>query len=634
MKRPHAFAGVRWAWCFLLVSSCLQNVSCSKANTQKHTPNSETAMEGQLPVRTQNPSRDGFQLYVAQPNVGTNDIEGVDVILIVESNRQFQPRLKNLESQVSGLLQTIDGSGLDYTVYVEAASVGPPEDQIGSTHKFGDRDNWGRYFWSPYQWSPHDTPDGYRSLGFSAIPADEPNNSGNGRAALYSLERLVHYPWGDINNRFGPLPDPHCEWRPRLYSRFLAVVFVMDDDDICLGGGAPPTFCEEISPSETLSHLREFWPPDGLPRELLITGILAPQAVGLATFIRNAAQDGFFPGSSDPRAAFEEIGQEIVRRAHWSPGQLSPWRYFCPRRWGAFPSETRMPTPLAGISLGGFAGNSVTITPEGQKSLDDFARVRASYQEKRFVVVQGHSDSTEGNQVARERASGVVNFLESRGIASGDLRLDACGSSRPMANNDTAAGRSFNRRVEVWTSTEALQVVPLCGASADSKQRRTAPAVSTNPRQGKHHSVRAFPEIDRAISEINRSTQWTDRVRVVQQLHDYYKGQMEKQMSQISNGRKMAFEYGIDLMDVDGKHPSPTYVYDTLASVFRRVTEGSPPLSGDECTSMEKSVFGDELKENSPLEELTYADQKKVHLIRALCADGKRQSERARIAKI
>ncbi len=75
------------------------------------------------------------------------------------------------------------------------------------------------------------------------------------------------------------------------------------------------------------------------------------------------------------------------------------------------------------------------------------------------VVVSGHTDSVGSNNVnlslSQRRAETVASFLEKVG-GIGRTRLTAIGygESRPVASNETAAGRTSNRRIEVLIINE------------------------------------------------------------------------------------------------------------------------------------------------------------------------------------
>jgi outer membrane protein OmpA-like peptidoglycan-associated protein len=73
--------------------------------------------------------------------------------------------------------------------------------------------------------------------------------------------------------------------------------------------------------------------------------------------------------------------------------------------------------------------------------------------DRTYVDVQGHTDSTGSdsyNQTLSERrARSVADYLTAQRVASHRLGVQGFGESRPIASNDTEAGRAQNRRVEI-----------------------------------------------------------------------------------------------------------------------------------------------------------------------------------------
>lgn len=71
----------------------------------------------------------------------------------------------------------------------------------------------------------------------------------------------------------------------------------------------------------------------------------------------------------------------------------------------------------------------------------------------RQIVIEGHTDdvgSAELNrQLSGRRAAAVRDYLVQRGIASRRISTVGVGEERPVATNDSAAGRQQNRRVAV-----------------------------------------------------------------------------------------------------------------------------------------------------------------------------------------
>lgn len=102
-----------------------------------------------------------------------------------------------------------------------------------------------------------------------------------------------------------------------------------------------------------------------------------------------------------------------------------------------------------------FATNSATIQPKFQAALNNVARVLAEggTSSKLALVIHGHTDNTGtdaiNNPLSQSRANSVMNYLSTQGISSARMSARGYGSSSPIADNSTAAGREQNRRVEI-----------------------------------------------------------------------------------------------------------------------------------------------------------------------------------------
>ena len=69
------------------------------------------------------------------------------------------------------------------------------------------------------------------------------------------------------------------------------------------------------------------------------------------------------------------------------------------------------------------------------------------------IQVEGHTDSTgsaeTNDKLSLARASSVMNFLAEQGVEAARMTSAGLGSTRPVAENDTAENRAKNRRVEI-----------------------------------------------------------------------------------------------------------------------------------------------------------------------------------------
>ncbi len=99
-----------------------------------------------------------------------------------------------------------------------------------------------------------------------------------------------------------------------------------------------------------------------------------------------------------------------------------------------------------------FATGSAKLLPKSYKALDEAIKLLKE-DETLMVDVDGHTDNTGDeakNQVLSEsRATSVVNYLVSKGIAESRLKGTGYGSSKPVGDNKTAAGKAQNRRTEM-----------------------------------------------------------------------------------------------------------------------------------------------------------------------------------------
>ncbi len=85
--------------------------------------------------------------------------------------------------------------------------------------------------------------------------------------------------------------------------------------------------------------------------------------------------------------------------------------------------------------------------PEIQK-VADFMKQNPGYS----VVLEGHTDSKGSDaynqKLSDNRAKAVAKALSSLGVAAAKVTTEAYGESKPVATNDTEAGRAENRRVD------------------------------------------------------------------------------------------------------------------------------------------------------------------------------------------
>jgi chemotaxis protein MotB len=114
------------------------------------------------------------------------------------------------------------------------------------------------------------------------------------------------------------------------------------------------------------------------------------------------------------------------------------------------------------IRVGGealFGPGGVALRPEGRNTLEKIATALQGLAD--YVIrVEGHTDSTPIGGPARERwssnwelsaarAASVVRYLQEKELPPEHLAIGGYAFYRPVATNDTPAGRALNRRIEI-----------------------------------------------------------------------------------------------------------------------------------------------------------------------------------------
>jgi outer membrane protein OmpA-like peptidoglycan-associated protein len=93
------------------------------------------------------------------------------------------------------------------------------------------------------------------------------------------------------------------------------------------------------------------------------------------------------------------------------------------------------------------------IKPNMRPVLDRLATTLKQHPVTTISIV-GHTDSTGSdavnNPLSVNRASATRDYLVARGVSASRITIDGRGSSEPVADNATVAGRAMNRRVEIF----------------------------------------------------------------------------------------------------------------------------------------------------------------------------------------
>ena len=99
-----------------------------------------------------------------------------------------------------------------------------------------------------------------------------------------------------------------------------------------------------------------------------------------------------------------------------------------------------------------FETGSAVIRPDSYKMLDEIFQ-SAVVAEGLKIGVFGHTDNNGSDEVnmplSEKRAAAVKEYLVRRGLKEDRIETKGFGSTKPVADNGTEAGRSRNRRVEI-----------------------------------------------------------------------------------------------------------------------------------------------------------------------------------------
>ena len=108
-----------------------------------------------------------------------------------------------------------------------------------------------------------------------------------------------------------------------------------------------------------------------------------------------------------------------------------------------------------------FAVNSSTLNQTSKSALTKFANSLKANPDT-DVQIYGHTDSSGNDKIniplSQERAGSVRYYLVDQGISSGRMVAEGMGSSQPVADNSSTAGKALNRRVEVYILPNAKMI--------------------------------------------------------------------------------------------------------------------------------------------------------------------------------
>jgi outer membrane protein OmpA-like peptidoglycan-associated protein len=123
-----------------------------------------------------------------------------------------------------------------------------------------------------------------------------------------------------------------------------------------------------------------------------------------------------------------------------------------------------------------FDTNKSKLKPASKKDLTEFAKVLKEYKDT-DLVIEGHTDNkgkkAKNQQLSLDRAKSVIALLEGEGVESKRMTPQGYADDRPVAPNDSEAGRAQNRRVQIQI-TANQQLAQQAAAPAPQPQSVTA----------------------------------------------------------------------------------------------------------------------------------------------------------------
>ena len=114
------------------------------------------------------------------------------------------------------------------------------------------------------------------------------------------------------------------------------------------------------------------------------------------------------------------------------------------------PAEVSKALAAAGQSVY-FSSNSAKLASTSNASLNKIVTVMKNNPDLK-IKIEGHTDNVEkdaDSKLSEGRASAVKKYLVSKGISADRIEVEGIGSSMPVGDNNTTAGRTKNRRVEI-----------------------------------------------------------------------------------------------------------------------------------------------------------------------------------------
>ena len=186
------------------------------------------------------------------------------------------------------------------------------------------------------------------------------------------------------------------------------------------------------------------------PNRRAKTGAVVGAAAGAIIGNQTSSRNGRYVGAAVGALTGAAVGNYMDRQQRQLEERLAAERRAREIRLTRIDEETLR---LDLNSEATFDVNSADIRSGFRDSLRKVAGVIDEY-ESTAVHVVGHTDSTGSTsynqQLSERRADSVTRYLVRNGVLRERTRMSGLGETRPVGDNATSAGRSRNRRVEIY----------------------------------------------------------------------------------------------------------------------------------------------------------------------------------------
>jgi OOP family OmpA-OmpF porin len=143
-----------------------------------------------------------------------------------------------------------------------------------------------------------------------------------------------------------------------------------------------------------------------------------------------------------------------------------------------------------------FETDQAVIKPESFDLMNEIVGVVNGNAQIKRLSIEGHTDnvgSDKHNQkLSDKRAAAVRSYLVEHGVTPARLVSKGWGESKPLADNDTDAGREQNRRVEfIIAEQDVVRQTYEIDPATGERRALTPPATESAPEPGKQDAAPA-----------------------------------------------------------------------------------------------------------------------------------------------